>query len=168
MIVTRFRLGFVILVAFLLQVTLFADLHPLGVAPELALLVAIHAGRVAGPERGASVGFLAGLLYDVQLETPLGLWALTGCLVAYIIGSLTQTMHRPTGALASVMTGLASAGGVVTFAVLGALVGQHQLVNTDLPRIAVSVGVLNLALSPLAGVALRWCYRPSGTLRAAA
>ena len=168
MIVTRFRLGFVILVAFLLQVTLFADIHPLGVAPELALLVAIHAGRVAGPERGAAVGFVAGLLYDVQLDTPLGLWALTACLAAYVIGTLTETMHKPTGAVAWIMTALASIAGVVTFAVLGSLVGQHGLVNSDLPRVAVLVGVLNLALSPAAGVALRWCYRPSGTLRAAA
>ena len=34
---TRLRLALVVFVAFLLQVTFFVDIHPLGVAPELAL-----------------------------------------------------------------------------------------------------------------------------------
>ena len=42
---TRLRLAVVIFGTFLLQVTLFVELHPLGVAPELPLLVSIHAGR---------------------------------------------------------------------------------------------------------------------------
>ena len=46
----------VIFVAFLLQVTVFVEIHPLGVAPELPLLVAIHAGREGGPDRGSGLG----------------------------------------------------------------------------------------------------------------
>jgi rod shape-determining protein MreD len=163
----RIRLGLVIFVTFLLQVTLFVDVHPLGVAPELPLLVAIHAGRAGGPDRGAFAGFAAGLLYDLQVGTPFGLWALTCCLVAYGMGAISETLHRPGGVLASITTGLASIGGVLFFAILGGILGQPGLVSSDLPRVALLVGLVNLALSPLIGVALRWCYRPSGSLRAA-
>jgi rod shape-determining protein MreD len=164
MLVTRLRLALVVFVAFMLQITLFVDIHPLGVAPELPLLVAIHAGRSAGPDRGAAVGFAVGLLYDLELSTPFGLWALTCCLVAFGMGVIGETLHRPGGVLASISTGIASVGGVVTFAVLGGILGQAGMVSSDLPRIALLVGVLNLVLSPLVGLALRWAYRPSGTL----
>ena len=168
MTLTRLRLAAVIFITFLLQVTLFVDVHPLGVAPELPLLLSIYAGRIAGPDRGAYAGFAAGLLYDLQLNTPFGLWALTCCLVAFGTGVITENLHRPGGLLAAMTSGLASVGGVVFFAVLGALVGQRDMLSGDLPRVALLVGVVNFALSPLAGVALRWCYRPSGALRAAA
>jgi rod shape-determining protein MreD len=164
---TRARLALVVFVAFLLQVTFFVDVHPLGVAPELALLLAIHAGREGGADRGAVVAFLAGLLYDLELRTPLGLWALTCCLVAYAMGQLTENLHRPTGIVATVTSGLASVGGVVAFAVLAALLGEDGMLDGDLLRIALLVGVVNFALSPLMGRALRWAYRPSGAMRAA-
>jgi rod shape-determining protein MreD len=164
---TRFRLALVIFVAFLLQVTIFIDVHPLGVAPELALLVAIHAGREGGPDRGAVAGFLAGLLYDLELRTPMGLWALTCCLVAYAMGLLTENLHRPTGIVATVSSGVASIAGVMFFAVLAALVGEDGMLDGDVLRIALLVGVVNFALSPLASRALRWAYRPSGAMRAA-
>ncbi len=164
---TRLRLAFVVFVAFLLQVTFFVQVHPLGVAPELALLVAIHAGREGGPDRGAVTGFAAGLLYDLELGTPMGLWALTCCLVAYAMGSLAENLHRPTGIVATVSTGLASVAGVVFFAVLAALVGESGMLDGELLRIALLVGVVNFALSPVVGRALRWAYRPSGAMRAA-
>jgi rod shape-determining protein MreD len=164
----RLRLALVILTAFLLQVTVFVELHPLGVAPELPLLVAIIAGRTAGAERGAFAGFAAGLLYDLQLGTPFGLWALTCCLAAFAMGSLTEALHRPGGVIATVTTALASVGGVVFFATAGTLLGESDLLTTRAVWVAVLVGVVNLALSPVAGRAVRWCYRPSGALRTAA
>src|SRR5690554_5271765 len=105
---TRVRLAIVIVVAFLLQVTVFSEVRILGVAPELPLLVAIHAGREGGPERGPYAAFCAGLLYDLELGTPLGLWALTCCVVAFAMGGLTENLHRPTGLLATISSGVAS------------------------------------------------------------
>jgi len=165
---TRLRLAVVIFVAFLLQVTVFVEIHPLGVAPELPLLVAIYAGREGGPDRGAFAGFASGLLYDLELATPFGLWALTCCLVAFFMGVITENLHRPTGLLATISTGLASVAGVMLFAVLASLVGEDGLLDAELVRVALLVGVVNLALSPLAGRALRWAYRPSAAYRAAA
>ena len=165
---TRLRLALVIFVAFLLQVTVFVEIHPLGVAPELPLLVAIYAGREGGADRGAYAGFAAGLLYDLELATPFGLWALTSCVVAYVMGVITENLHRPSGLLATISTGLATVGGVMGFAVLASLLGEEGLLDAELIRVALLVGVVNLALSPLAGRALRWAYRPSAAYRAAA
>jgi rod shape-determining protein MreD len=158
---TRLRLALVFLVAFLLQVTVFVDVHPLGVAPELPLLVALHCGRVAGAERGATGAFVMGLLYDVQHPTPIGLWALTCCLAAYVMGNLSANLHRPTGPVAAMITGIASGLGVAAFALGAGILGQPGYATPRLMRIALLVGVLNLLLSPLVGRVLRWAYQPS-------
>ena len=47
-----------------------------GSPPDLMLALAVAAGLAGGPERGAWVGFAAGLLADCFLQTPLGLSAL--------------------------------------------------------------------------------------------
>jgi rod shape-determining protein MreD len=165
---TRVRLFVAMFVAFLLQITLFVDVHPFGVAPELPLLVSVHCGRVAGAERGATAGFCMGLMYDIQHPSPVGLWALTCCVVAYFMGNLSENLHRPTGLLAAVTTGIASTTGVAGFAIAGAILGQAGYATPALVRIALLVGLCNLLLSPLVGVVIRWCYRPSGALRVAA
>ncbi len=94
---TRARLALAFFVTLLVQVTIFVEVHPLGVAPELPLLVALHCGRAAGAERGASAGFVMGLLYDVQSPSPFGLWALTCCVAAYLMGNFSANLSRPTG-----------------------------------------------------------------------
>jgi len=165
---TRIRLAFAMTIAFLVQITLFVDVHPLGVAPELPLLVALHCGRVAGAERGATAAFFMGLMYDVQHPSPFGLWALTCCVMAYWIGNLSENLHRPTGFVAAASTGIASAVGVAGFALMAAILGQAGYASTRLVRIALLVGVCNLLLSPVVGRAIRWCYRPSGAVRVAA
>ena len=167
MIATRARLALVMLVTFLLQVTLFVDIHPFGVAPELPLLVSLHFGRVAGAERGATAGFFMGLFYDLQHPSPFGLWALTCCVVAYFMGNLSENLHRPTGVLAAVSTGIASTIGVAGFAFGAAILGQPGFATPDLVRISLLVGVCNLLLSPVAGRVIRWIYGSSGALRAA-
>jgi rod shape-determining protein MreD len=160
--VTRARLALVFLAAFLLQVTVFVDVHPLGVAPELPLLVGLHCGRSAGAERGATAAFVMGLLYDVQHPTPFGLWALTCCVGAYLMGNLSENLSRPTGPVAATITGIASAIGLALFALGAGILGQPGYATPRLVRVALLVGLLNLLLSPLVGRAVRWAYRPSG------
>ena len=167
MIPTRARLAIVMMVTFLVQVTLFVDIRAFGVAPELPLLVALHCGRVAGAERGATAAFFMGLLYDLQHPSPFGLWALTCCVAAYFMGNLSENLHRPTGLLAAVSTGIASTIGVAGFAFGAAILGQPGFATPSLVRISLLVGLCNLLLSPVVGRVIGWSYRPSGALRAA-
>ena len=51
------------------------------------LLLAISAGIAAGPEWGALTGFIAGIAFDLVLQTPFGLSALSYCIVGYLVGS---------------------------------------------------------------------------------
>lgn len=86
-------LSFVVLVV-IVQVTVFPHLRVFGVVPDLGLLVAIAIAYREGPEAGAIVGFVAGLGYDLFLETPIGFCALAYALVGYGMGMLSAGMMR--------------------------------------------------------------------------
>ena len=73
---------------------MFTHLRILGVVPDLGLVLAVAVAYRSGPEAGALTGFAAGLCYDIFLETPLGLSALSYALTGYAIGLLAGGMFR--------------------------------------------------------------------------
>ena len=88
------RTSFVIITALTLQLGVLSSFAPFGVQADLLLLVAIGGGIAAGPDRGAAIGFAAGIAYDLMLQTPFGLSALTYAIVAYLVGSLQDSVLR--------------------------------------------------------------------------
>jgi rod shape-determining protein MreD len=150
-IVARFRLAALLLVAILIQVTLASDIRIRGVAPDLMLLFAICAGLAGGAELGGTVGFAAGLLTDLFLQTtPLGLSALAYCLVGFAVGLLRRGVLRESRLLPPIVATVASAAGVVLFVLIGVMVGQSQLSELGPKRIvetAVIVALMNTVLA---------------------
>ena len=88
----RFALLVVLIV--IVQVTVIPHLRVVGVVPDLGLVLAVAVAYRLGPEAGALTGFAAGFGYDLFLETPLALSALTYALTAYAIGVLRTGMMR--------------------------------------------------------------------------
>ncbi len=148
---TRLWLAGLLLVGILVQTTLMPDVRVRGVAPDLMLLLAICAGMSGGAELGAIVGFCAGLLTDLFLQTtPLGLSALTYCLIGFVVGTVRRGLLREGRLVAPLVTLVASAAGVILFVLIGATVGQSQLSALGPRRIAETaaiVGVMNAILS---------------------
>jgi rod shape-determining protein MreD len=128
----------------------------LGVHADLLLLLAVSAGIVGGPDRGAYFGFAAGLLADCFLRTPFGLSALAYCLVGWSVGAFQSRVLHAVWWIPVLTAAVASAGGTVLFVLLGAVLGQDQLVSSHLPAIIAVVAlwsaILVLPLSRL----LRW------------
>ncbi len=158
---TSARLALVFLLALIVQLTVFVDVRVAGVAPELLALVAILAAFFVGPERGPVIAFLAGLLWDVYLPTPLGVAAVSFALVAFAVGSFEEGLFDESRGQLLAIAGLASGGGVVTFALIGELVGQRGLLDVDMLKVALLVGFLNAALAPLAAPLLQWALNPA-------
>jgi rod shape-determining protein MreD len=161
--VARVRIGLLLVVAILIQTTLGADLRIGRVAPDLMVLLAICAGLAGGTEAGAWVGFWAGLLADLFLvATPLGLSALTYCLVGAAVGALRDwvlpgsRLLLPLAAMAGTLTA------VLLWVGLGDVLGQDQLIDAGrswLIRVAlieaVWAGVLAFPVGWLYGLAAR-------------
>jgi rod shape-determining protein MreD len=139
--VARVRIAIVVVVGLVVETTLGADLRVLGVSPDLMLLLAICAGLAGGPQAGALVGFAAGLLADLSLTTtPLGLSALSWCLVGWGVGVLRVTVLPETRSVRPFIAFVATLGGVILFLLIGDLVGQSQLIELGrayLVRVAV-------------------------------
>ena len=141
------RAALALLTLLVLQTTLVADLPMFTVRADLVLLVAIAAGIVHGRDRGAVVGFIVGFGYDLLVsQTPLGLYALTYCLVAYAVGTLQQSVLRASWWIPVASAFGASVAGVALFAILGTVLGQDGMVNERLGRIALIVAIVNALL----------------------
>lgn len=164
---TATRLPPVLLMAVVLHTAVLPELRVFGVAADLLLLVTITAGIASGADRGAAVGFGAGLLADCFLQTPFGLSALTYSLVGYGVGAFQATILHTGRWIPVVTTMVASALGVVAFAAIGSVLGQDQLVSARLMTVAGVVAVLNGLLSwPVLRV-MRWAIAPDLVARTA-
>ena len=85
-----------------------------------------------------------------------GLSALAYCLTAYGVGSFQLTVLRSSRWIPVVCTMLASAAGVVVFAVVGAVIGQENYLTGHLFTVVFVVALVNSALALLAVRVMRW------------
>ncbi|MFM7068415.1 MAG: rod shape-determining protein MreD [Actinomycetes bacterium] len=133
----------VLATAFVAQVAVFGDLRILGVHPDLLLLVAVVAGLVGGPVRGASVGFAAGVLVDLMLPGRLGTSAVAYALCGFGVGVVGESLIRSARSIVVGLVMAGSAAGVVLYAALAQLLGQGTLSDPHLLQIIGIVSVIN-------------------------
>ncbi len=151
----RFRVPLVLFTCLLLHTTVLAHVRVLGVMPDLMLLVAVAAGITGGPVRGAVMGFASGLAVDLFLRTPMGLSALVFTLVGYAMGVVDAGVLRPSWHLRSAAALLGSAGGVLLYAVVGAMLGE-PFVNLRLVTVVTVVALANAVLAPVVTRVVAW------------
>jgi rod shape-determining protein MreD len=161
------RISLVLVVGLTIQMALAARLEVLGVQGDLLLLIAVCAGLAAGPDRGAAIGFAAGVSFDLLLQSPFGLSSLTYAVVAYLAGSLQDSVLRAAWWIPVATAAAASALGVILYGVFGTMVGE-DLLGLSLVRIALVVGLLNSIAAPVVLRAVRWATGTSESLRARA
>lgn len=161
----RIKVPFVLIGMLLIHTGVLGSIHIHQVRPDGMLLLAVLAGLVGGPERGALTGFTAGLLADLTLQTPFGLSALVFSLIAFGIGMLQTGILRTSWWIPPLTALAGSALGIAMFALLGALVGQTQLLEpgpSHVATIAGIVGVMNAVLAIPAAPVVRWAFARGG------
>jgi rod shape-determining protein MreD len=156
------------LVLLALQRTIFVDVQIAGVIVQIMIATAAAAGVAGGSERGALVGFVFGVMFDLAEGTPLGSTA-TAMTVAGIVGGLLALIAAdPHWWLAAIFTGVGAAAGALTIPAVRVFIGEPEPFQEELfvvvPIVALSAAVLSPLLVPLA----RWCLklkRPEWTQR---
>lgn len=166
-IVVAVRTSLILVLTLTLQLGIAPSLGVFGVQGDLLLLVAIAAGVAAGPDRGAALGFAAGIAYDLMLQTPFGLSALTYAIVAYLVGGLQDSVLRAAWWIPVVTATAASMVGVILYGVFGTVLGE-DLIGFSLVRIAVIVAILNTIAAPVMVKAMRWATGSTNSVRARA
>lgn len=158
------RLALVAFVTLIVQVVFVSPLSIAGGRGNLVLLLAIVAAMETDSESGAIYGFATGLAFDMLLDTPAGLSALTGALVGFTVGAAKDAVLRSSKVIAALLVAVASAGGTLLYAAVATVVGVTVEAG-DLPAIVAVIVVLNVVFSPVVRWALRWAYASDSGLR---
>lgn len=153
------RAAIVVLVALVLHTAVLPNVRIADVRPDLMLLLAVLGGLAAGPQVGAVFGFACGVAVDLVLQTPLGLSALTFCLIGFAVGTFQGVLIRSAFWLTPAVAAAASGVGVLTFAVLGAVIGQSHLVRTTTLAVITFVALLNGLFAPPAARVVAWALK---------
>jgi rod shape-determining protein MreD len=154
----------VIVVVLVLQLTVVLDVRVGGAHPELFFGLAVAAGLAGGIQRGAIVGFASGLAIDLFLTTPLGLSALIGTALGAAAGQLVAAgVDRTHRFFVPGVAALGSAIGVIMFAVLGAILGQPDMLTVGLGAVVGVVAIVNGILGYALVWACNWAFGQEAT-----
>jgi rod shape-determining protein MreD len=153
------RLFLVGVVLLALQRTLFEDLRPAGITVQVLLALAAACGAVAGPQKGALAGFVLGLLYDLNVGTPLGSSSIAMGLGGYVAGYAVSVAVWPPWWLAAVFTGLGAAAGEAVVPLIRAFVGENHPFDPHYGLVVAVVGIGAAVMSPVLVPIGRWCMR---------
>ncbi|MFS3127890.1 rod shape-determining protein MreD [Nocardioides sp. Bht2] len=139
-----------VVVAVVLQVTVFSHLAWDGVVPNVALLVVVAAALVRGPQFGALVGFAAGVLVDLAppADHLAGRWALALVIVGFMAGLVRQE-SRITVPMALGTVAAASFVGTSIFAISGLILDDGTVGVVEMLQV-IGIGMVwDVALTPL-------------------
>lgn len=150
------RLPLLLVGALVAQTAVVPQFAVRGRVVDVMLLVAICSGLVAGPDRGAIVGFVAGMGTDLIVQTPFGMWALVGAVTGWGVGTVYGSYVVGGRMMRYVTIAMALATGTAMYVVFGRLIGQSFLGDVDLVPVLATVVVGGLALAPAALRATAW------------
>lgn len=154
----RLRIAFLLIVVTVAQTALGSDLRILQVAPDFLVLVAICGGLAGGAEAGAVLGFFAGLFMDLFLtSTPLGLSALTYCIIGALVGWLRASVLPERNLVIPVAALFGTATAVLLFVGFGDMLGQHHLLEAGRSWL-LKVVFIESAWSVILSFPVAWLY----------
>jgi len=138
-----------VVVALVLQVTVFPHVAWEGIVPNLVLLVVVAAALTRGPQVAAVLGFAAGVALDLAppADHVAGRWALALVLVGYVAGRVHQE-QRPTAAAVVATVGVSSFVGTSVFALTGLLLGETAFDVTALLQVILVAVLWDVLLTP--------------------
>ncbi len=147
------------LVLLALQRTIFVEIQVGGVIIQIMMAMAAAAGVAGGSERGAIVGFVFGVMFDLAEGTPLGSTATAMTLAGAVGGLLALIAADPHWWLEAIFTSLGTAVGVVMIPVTRAFIGEPAPFQGELGIVVVVVAASAAVMSPLLVPLGRWCLR---------
>lgn len=83
----------IIIICFLLQSTVFAELTFASIRPNLMIILTSALGFMRGKKTGMAVGFSSGILMDVFWGETLGFYALILTVIGYLNGSFKRLFY---------------------------------------------------------------------------
>jgi len=161
------RFIMLLLTAVVLQRFLFDQFRVDDVAADAFLVLAVATGVVCGARLGAVVGFCAGLIFDLLVVTPFGLGALSYLVAGALGGLLEGVVVHSARWITALVAFIASAAGVLFFAVLGSLIGTSGMSDGHLVTVTILVAGSSAVLVLPTRRVVRWASSDATSFRAA-
>lgn len=138
-----------VVVALVLQVSLFPHVAWHGIVPNLCLLVVVAAAFTVEPPRAMLLGFLAGVALDLAppADHVAGRWALALTVVAFLAARVRQDV-RPHAVTVVATVAAASFIGTSLFALTGVLLSDPVLSVGQLLEVVLVAVVWDVLLTP--------------------
>jgi rod shape-determining protein MreD len=147
--IAAIRVGVLVFVAAIAQVSIVSGIDLLGATPDVLLVVVVGVAFQRGALAGALAGFGGGLVVDTATLGVLGITSLLLTLAGFWAGRYAETTgaraHAPYLTLA-VMTVLVAAGGIVVHFLLGDGVDLRLVGEGIIPAVPLTVGLAVLIL----------------------
>ncbi|WP_371632611.1 rod shape-determining protein MreD [Streptomyces sp. NBC_01259] len=140
-----------VVLALVVQVSVFARLQLPGAVPDLLLMVVLGLAFVYGHVSGALIGFGAGLLADLAppADHAAGRYALVLCVIGYLAGLVKPENGQLKSAVMPMAVVVAAAiGSTLLYAGVGALVGDTAARHVGLGSLLFTAAVYDLLLAP--------------------
>lgn len=149
------RLALVLGLALLLQTVVIDALPVFGARADLWIVITVAGGLATGPDRGAAIGFLCGLIFDLTQNGPIGLGALLFTVAGYLVGSVARSVVGP-ARWVPVLAAVITAGAAMTaYVALGVLLGEGEWLSPRMIPVILVVtagaAVLTTLLVPIMG-----------------
>jgi rod shape-determining protein MreD len=142
------RLLVLALVAVVVQTAALSQLSLFGATPDIAPLVVVSVGLLAGSLAGALMGFGVGLLVDVALLQTLGVSSLVYVLVGHFAGRVRETVRDPQATLLPLAVGgIGTLVALSVFSLLQFLLGVETPVSLELLRQTISTTLINTLIA---------------------
>jgi len=152
------RVGLVIFVGLMVQLAVVNRVSVWSVSGQALIVLPVAAGLAGGPERGALVGFVTGLGFDVFLTTPFGLTALVWTITGFAVGVAGRNLMRSSTWSIVAFAALAAPLSIGAFVVIGVILGQERLLAAPVVPIMVVSTLVTALAAPLAAPAMRWAF----------
>ncbi|HKP92052.1 MAG TPA: rod shape-determining protein MreD [Thermoleophilaceae bacterium] len=150
------RVGLLVLLGVVLQISGFAQVEVLGASPDVTPLVVAAVALWGGSVPGAITGFSVGLLLDLATGQNVGASSLVLSSVGYAVGRFGELRDPAHGLIAIPVGVAATAGYLVAFAVVSFMLELEASVSALVLRNALVTIVLNLLIAvPVFGLVRR-------------
>jgi rod shape-determining protein MreD len=154
------RVGLLVLLGVVLQISGFAQVRVLGASPDITPLVVAAVALWGGSIPGAVTGFCVGLLLDLALGQNVGSSSLVLSAVGYAVGRFGELRDPAHGLIAIPVGVAATVGYLVAFATVSFMLELEASVSALVLRNALITTLLNLLIAvPVFGL-IRRVVRP--------
>ena len=97
---------FLVIIAYLLQTTLFKAISIAGIVPNILMIITSSFGLMRGKNEGMLTGFCAGLIADIFFMDILGFYALVFMTIGYLNGLFRRIFYPEDIKLPMILIGL--------------------------------------------------------------